>query len=126
MAQRAGVPWLPDDESPPAVHINERVILWGTWVTDKPPAPRRAQASAAATPRPSSSSAAAPGPSTPVPPAPPPPPPAAPQPMYRLMQHLIGLMEQSERRNRRRYERLSRMLASLGTRMPSDSDISSN
>ncbi|QHO05697.1 uncharacterized protein LOC107638263 isoform X2 [Arachis ipaensis] len=125
MAQRAGIPWLPEDESPPTVHGKERFIPWGTWVSDKPPAPRRARASAAATPGLPSSSAAA-GPSTtpaaPIGPAPPPP---APQPTYLLVQHLIRLMERRERRILRRCNGVSQMLVSLGAEMPPDSDTSS-
>ncbi|KAL4356440.1 hypothetical protein AHAS_Ahas09G0086900 [Arachis hypogaea] len=100
LAQRDGVPWLPDDESPPAVYEKERVIPWGTWVSDRRAAQRRDQASTATASGPSSSSTVvgtSTAPSTSTRPAPPS---SAPQPTYRLVQHLIECMDQSEHRNK--------------------------
>ncbi|XP_020968752.1 uncharacterized protein LOC107623832 isoform X1 [Arachis ipaensis] len=135
MAQRASVPWLPDDELPPPIHGKERLLPWGTWVYDRLALRRSRARSAAAASGPPSSSATASGPSSssaaagPTAPStaasqPPLPPSSAPQPTYRLVQHLIERMDRSERRNERCFRRVIQMLASLGAVIPPDSDTS--
>ncbi|KAL4343864.1 hypothetical protein AHAS_Ahas11G0121000 [Arachis hypogaea] len=102
LTHQAGVPWLPDDESPPAVHGKEKVIPWGTWVAAAGPSAVLSTSTRPALPS------------------------SAPQLTYRLVQHLLELIDQSERRNKQRYEHLSRMIAALGINMPSDSDTPSD
>ena len=124
MAELAGAPWRADDVSPPPPDDGDKdVILWGTWVHEKPPSRRASRARVRALPAagPSSSSAAA-GPLSPAVPLPPP----APQPTYLVVQRLFRFIEHTERRIMRRLDRVDQMFVALGVELPPLPDSSAS
>ncbi|KAL4344772.1 hypothetical protein AHAS_Ahas11G0211800 [Arachis hypogaea] len=125
LTHRAGIPWLPDDESPPAVHGKEKVILWETWVGDRPAAQCRDRAAIAAAFELASSFVVA-GPSAAPLASTRPTPSSSSQPTYRLVQCFFERMDQIERRNKRHYEHLRQMIAVLGVDIPSEPDTPSD
>ncbi|KAL4344822.1 hypothetical protein AHAS_Ahas11G0216800 [Arachis hypogaea] len=96
LAHRAGVPWLPDDESPLVVYGKEKVIPLGIWVGDRPAAQCSDRAVTTASSGPASSSAVAEPSTVPHASTRPAPPSLALQPTYRLVQCLLERMDQSE------------------------------
>ncbi|KAL4350486.1 hypothetical protein AHAS_Ahas10G0146800 [Arachis hypogaea] len=110
MIQRAGVPWHQDDVAPPLPLPQKEpvIILWGSWVHEKPASRRRSRARAAVEGAGPSSSSAPAGASTA----------AARQPIYLLVQHLFRYMERSKRQIMHCLDRIDQMFVAQGLELP--------